>query len=189
MTRMRPSSTMATMRLLCCLILFAVLPACEPEANDASTHVDQAKPPAHPESPLADQIAAVQRGESTRIYVSKTKVTFDDIAPLASLDSLTHLVLDNTDVTDAAMPPLAALPKLELLKITSPHVTDAGLASISRNGSLRFLIIQNAAITDNGLLQLKPMEQLESLYLLNTKVTVQGVAALGEHLPGLHIHW
>lgn len=186
---MRPSSTMATMRLLSCLILIAILPACEPTANDASSNVDQTNTPAQPESPLADQIAAVQRGESTRINVSTTTVTVDDVAPLASLDSLTHLVLNNTDVTDVAMPPLAALPKLEFLKITSPHVTDEGLASISRNGSLRFLIIQNAAITDNGLLQLKGMEQLESLYLLNTKVTEQGVAALGEHLPGLHIHW
>ncbi len=163
---------------------------CEPgtTSTDRSDHPDRDGSRPAPQLALSEQIALIERGESTAVRISQS-VTDADVERLSQLTAITQLVLNGSQIGDAGVASLAELPNLELLRIESRHVTDTGLVSIGKSRTLRFLILHDASITDQGLLHLKAMSQLESLYLVDTPITDAGAAGLMEHLPRLHIHW
>jgi hypothetical protein len=112
----------------------------------------------------------------------------EGLVPLVSIKSLRVLNLPSTTVSLDSFRTLQKLPHLMLLRMGSPRLSDDCLEVVAGLPSLRFLHLIDVPISDHGLRHLFECEQLESLYLDGARVSGQGVDALMENLPALHLH-
>ena len=140
------------------------------------------------EKGLAEQIAAVEAGESNEIRAASHPATDEDLAAIGRLASLERLNLGNGQFTEQGLAQLRGLNRLELLRIRAPGLTDAALAEIAQLPSLRFLHLIDVPVTDAGIAHLHSMTGLESLYLDGGRATDAGLQSLLEALPTLHFH-
>ncbi|MEX2174993.1 MAG: hypothetical protein WD872_11570 [Pirellulaceae bacterium] len=144
------------------------------------------QPAAISEPTLAAQIAAVERGQSTRIQVETQALSDQDLQQLAKLDGLEELLIDRPagQVTAAGLSHLTGLPHLSHLRIRGGGVDDAALAEIAKLPGLRILNVPRGEFTDAGLRQLKPLTELQQLRFGSSQVTDAGIQAVGE-LPAI----
>lgn len=97
--------------------------------------------------------------------LTRTRLSDDDLAPLATMVNLVRLDLKrNNTLTDAALLPLKGLTRLEYLNLYGTKVTDAGLAHLAG------------------------LKNLRNLYLFETQCTAEGASRLRQALPQLVVN-
>ena len=94
-----------------------------------------------------------------KLDLSRTQVTGESLAFLATFPRLTHLNLRDTKIDDANLDKLGALRHLRYLNLVGTEVSDAGLPKLAKCKSLR------------------------ELYLWNSEVSPRAAEALGKQLP------
>ena len=191
--------------------LFCVISGCE-----------QAEPPpaeASPEVPaelsLAEQIAAVERGETTRILVEREVLDDDDLLALSNLSSLTDLLLDNDQgefhiegiaklqsltelqhlrirgrgIDDKCLGEIAKIKRLRILNVPHGSFSDEGLAVLSESPNLELFRFGSQRVTDEGLKTIRRWPAIRMLHLIDVPITDAGLAELAkiERLQSLYI--
>jgi hypothetical protein len=138
------------------------------------------------EAGLAEQIAAVERGESTRIEIAETALGDADAEAIASLAGLKELLVDHPDsrFSIAGIASLATLPHLEHLRLRGPGIDNACLTELARCKSLRILNVPQASFDDVGLAALAALPDLVQLRFCSPNVTDRGMESLA-NFPGL----
>ncbi|MEZ5329209.1 MAG: c-type cytochrome domain-containing protein [Verrucomicrobiales bacterium] len=106
-------------------------------------------------SPIAENIHALD--------LTRSRVSNDDLAAVASMKNLVRLQLNRTSISDQGLEHLKGLSNLETLNLYSTEVTDAGLA------------------------QLTSLQKLQKLYLWESKATPEGGEKLKSKLPKLKV--
>lgn len=123
-----------------------------------------------------------------RLTIRGAKITDRGVDSLLALKQLRSLNIPQADLSDEGFRRLSELPRLELLRLGSPRLTDAALESVPAFPKLRFLHLIDVPVTDRGLRHLHGLQRLESLYLDGARASDQGVVALLEASPDLHLH-
>lgn len=124
-------------------------------------------------------------------------VDVDDLAPIAGLTGLTHLIIRNTKITD--LQPLADMTNLRYLDaICSHQITDVSalshltdLSHLSLSGTsvsditpLRKLKnLETLILNETKVLDLAPLAELKNLKLLRVSDNVNGIEELQTALP------
>jgi Leucine-rich repeat (LRR) protein len=142
-----------------------------------------------PEASLADQAAAVRRGETVLIRLDHTNVTDDDLVLLDGLsDKLQRLNLSRTALTDEGLERICHLSRLTQLRLRGPRITATGMAHLGRLEQLRHLHLIDVPLDDAGIAELHPLTGLDSLYLDGTQATDRALSQLYKALPNVHLH-
>jgi hypothetical protein len=162
---------------LAAIVFAGLLPGCGRESSPA-TVVVSADAPAEPS--LAEQIAAVERGESTRIQVEQHALTDQDLIAISKLQSLTELLLDHPDSEfhAAGVASLADLPNLEHLRIRGRGIHADCLRELARCTPLRILNVPHGSFADQALESLAELPNLESFRFGSPLVTDEGMTTL-----------
>ncbi|HEV7403148.1 MAG TPA: c-type cytochrome domain-containing protein [Chthoniobacteraceae bacterium] len=112
----------------------------------------------------------------------------DDVWPkLALVLNTVELDLGGTKVSDEQLAPVAALANLTVLNLSQTPVGDAALEHVVKLEKLTTLNLYGTRITDAGLAKLTQLKGLRQLYLAGTGVTATGVAELKAALPKLRV--
>jgi hypothetical protein len=129
------------------------------------------------EQSLAEQIAAVKRGETTRILVDRDVLADRDLLPLVDLTELTDLLLDNSEseFTVQGLAGLTLLPNLQHLRIRGRGVNDAALQAIAKIKRLRILNVPHGRFSNDGLQSLAAAPDLEQFRFGSPYVTDDGM--------------
>ncbi len=144
---------------------------------------------AEEQASFAEQAEAVRRGEADAIRSDQETIDDGDLEQLDGLEDLLRRVnLSKTNISDEGLARLASMHKLIQLRLASDRVSDEGLKHVAKMKELRHLHLIDAPITDQGLEHLCSLDKLESLYLDRTGATDAGAAGLQEGLPGVHLH-
>ncbi len=112
----------------------------------------------------------------------------DEMAFVARLPYLRHLLLEAHPIDDRGVEHLSALMRLEILNLANTAITDESLAVIARLPRLKSLDVSRTDITDEGPLRLSALSSLEVLYFEMTNNSEAGVGELQRRLPGCQIH-
>ncbi|MCI0358830.1 MAG: hypothetical protein L0211_10145 [Planctomycetaceae bacterium] len=149
-------------------------PAPAPSAGTMSAPEQLAEPR------LTEQMAAIERGESTRILVERELLGDQDLVALGKLTNLTDLLLDNADSEfhEAGIAALAELPNLQHLRIRGRGIGNGSLREISKIKTLRILNLPQGRFDDAGLELLAELPKLESLRFGSSLVTDAGMKSL-----------
>jgi hypothetical protein len=133
-----------------------------------------------PEPSLAEQIAAVRRGESTRILAEHEVLGDGDLVALAELPSLVDILLDNAQsrYSPRGIAALAALPNLQHVRLRGRDIDDDCLREMARIKRLRILNVPQGAFTDQGLGHLAVMPDLESFRFGSPHVSDDGMKTI-----------
>jgi hypothetical protein len=125
-------------------------------------------------------MAAVERGESTRILVEQQPLNDQDLIALSKLPQLSDLLLDHPDgeFHPTGLAALAGLPSLHHLRIRGSGIDDECLREIAHIKSLRILNVPRAQFTDEGLALLAELPELEMLRFGSPRVTDEGIKSL-----------
>jgi hypothetical protein len=132
------------------------------------------------EASLAEQIAAVERGESTRIEIAETVLGDTDAAVIGKAVDLKELLVDHPEsrFSVAGIASLAALPDLEHLRIRGPGIDNACLAELAHCENLRILNVPQGSFDDDGLAALAELPELVQLRFGSSAVTDRGMQML-----------
>lgn len=143
------------------------------------------------ELPLADQVAAVERGVSATIHVASRPMDGPNVAQLCRLKGLQVLLLDHLDnaIGDEDCQSLARLHELVHLRIRGGHIGDEGLAHLAALPKLKILNLPQSRVTDRGLEALASATRLAQLRLGSRQITDEGLESLAEFpaLQQLHL--
>jgi len=125
-------------------------------------------------------MAAVERGESTRILVEKEVLDDQDLIDLDKLPQLTDLLLDNaaSEFHASGVAALAELANLQHLRIRGRGINIECLRELATLKSLRILNVPQGDFSDAGLEVLAEMPNLESLRFGSPLVTDEGMKTL-----------
>ncbi len=129
---------------------------------------------------LAEQIAAVRRGESTRILLEREVLDDDNLNALSKLASLTDLLLDNSASQFSIMgiATLAEMPNLQHLRIRGRGIDDAGLREMAKIKRLRILNVPHGSFSNDGLEYLADAPHLEHFRFGSPRVTDEGMKTI-----------
>jgi|GEM_PF-3757998 hypothetical protein len=119
-----------------------------------------------------------EMGNVSRVFLSGSSVTDDELSYLVSFPQITYLVLDKTRITENGLKYISSLTNLEILEFRETGVTDEGLGFLSGLNKLKHLCLQHAQITDDGLVNLMGLSEMRTLTLDNTGVTDAGLVHL-----------
>lgn len=151
-----------------------------------------APPGAHraSEASLEEQIAAVERGDSTRIEIAQTPLGDADAAALGKVVALKELLVDHSDSRFSleGIASLAGLPNLEHLRIRGRGIDNARLAELSGCRSLRILNVPQGSFDDDGLAALAKLPELVQLRFGSPAVTDRGMQTLASFPALLRLH-
>lgn len=111
------------------------------------------------------------------IWIGRTQVGDDAIAPLAQIDSLQYLWIGETSVTDAGVRQIAEMPNLHGLGLEYTEVTGDGLQPLAKT-QLQTLILDGLPLSDADIEQLAKLKGLQSLSLQDTGLTEDGISRL-----------
>ncbi len=163
-----------------CLPSAPVTPVAELPGEDA---VERSVEPG-----LAEQIAAVQRGESTRILVEREVLADHDLSALVNLSSLTDLLLDNdqSEFSEQGLAALTLLPNLQHLRIRGRGINDAAVKVIANIKQLRILNVPQGRFSDDALSELAAAPHLEQFRFGSPYVTDAGMKTIARW-PGIHM--
>ena len=133
-----------------------------------------------PELTLAEQIAAVERGEMTRILVEREVLGDDDLAALGKLTPLVDLLLDNaqSSYSTKGLAALVELPNLQHLRIRGRGIDDDSLRELAKIKSLRILNVPHGDFSDQGLQYLTDAKNLELFRFGSPHVTDEGMKTI-----------
>jgi len=125
-------------------------------------------------------MAAVERGESTRILVEQEVLDDQDLIGLGNLPQLTDLLMDNAESEFHAggFTALAESPNLQHLRIRGRGVKMECLRELAKIKSLRILNLPRGEFADEGLAILAELPNLESLRFGSPLVTDEGIKTL-----------
>jgi hypothetical protein len=104
-----------------------------------------------------------------------------DLALLARLGELRHLLLHEGQACDQVLEHIRDLQQLETLYLWDAKVTDRGMENLQRLGRLRYLHLSNAGVSNAGLACLAELTRLEGLAMQGNRFTDDGLV----HLRGL----
>lgn len=96
--------------------------------------------------------------------LSRTRISDQDLAHVATMTNLTRLLLSRTEIGDGGLVHLKGLSQLEYLNLYQTKVTDAGLSHLSG------------------------MTNLKKLYAWQSGITSGGAASLTSRIPGLAVN-
>lgn len=105
----------------------------------------------------------------------QSRLSDDQLAPIAGFTELKRLSLERTVVSDAGMKHLRLLKNLESLNLNLTRITGKGLRVLKGFNKLKLLELSGPRITDSSLKQLPRLPGLEELRLRNTSVTDRGL--------------
>ena len=138
---------------------------------------------------VADQVAAVRTGRSSRI-VAAAALSDAEWESLRGLDGLTELVLEQGRADDDRAAILATLPAIERLVLRESPLTDAGFARLAECPTLRDINVPQAACTATGIAALGRLGKLKRLRVggprLDGPEVAEAIATLGG-LRSLHL--
>jgi hypothetical protein len=140
------------------------------------------------EPTLAEQIAAVERGQSDRIHLIQGVVGDDDLPRIIALKALRELLLDNSQITSAGVEQLQSLPNLEHLRLRGRPLDDAALSAAAEIQSLRILNLPHGDFTDDGVKSLAKLPNLVQLRLGGKRLTDRALAEMMSFPALLRIH-
>ena len=142
------------------------------------------------EATLAEQIAAVERGESTRIEIAETVLGDADAALIGKVLGLKELLVDHPEsrLSVAGIASLAALPHLEHLRIRGRGIGNACLVELARCENLRILNVPQASFDDDGLAALAELPKLVQLRFGSPDVTDRGMQILAGFPTLVRLH-
>jgi hypothetical protein len=164
--------------------LFCALAGCQPQSPAPASPaadlrgVETAAIPL--ELTLAEQMAAIERGASTRILVEQEAQGDQDLIALGKLSKLTDLLLDHaaSEFHADGVAALADLPDLQHLRIRGRGINAECLRELAKIKSLRILNVPHAEFADEGLEILAELPNLESLRFGSSLVTDEGMKTL-----------
>jgi hypothetical protein len=130
-----------------------------------------------PELSLEAQMAAVERGESTRILVEQEVLGDQDLIALGKLTKLTDLLLDHpeSEFHEGGIAALVDLPNLQHLRIRGRGINTECLRKLAKIKSLRILNVPQGLFPDEGLEILTELPNLESIRFGSPLVTDEGM--------------
>lgn len=133
-----------------------------------------------PEPSLAEQMAAVERGETTRILVERELPGDQDLVALSKLTKLTDLLLDNSacEFHASGIAALAELPNLQQLRIRGRGIDNECLREIVNIKTLRILNLPHGSFDDAGLELLATLPNLEGFRFGASRVTDEGMKTI-----------
>lgn len=171
----------------CCWLLAFAAPIALTGCGSAGTPASPPKDAAQ-RAALREQIAAVVRGETTKLVNDSVAFTDDDLVLLNGL-GITELLLDNSGSQVGSGWLKTRLPAIEHLRFRGTGVDDAALEQIASNSKLRILNLPRATFGDKGLASLQKLPRLTLLRFGSPNVTDAGIARLGEFpaLKQLHL--
>jgi len=139
-----------------------------------------------PELSLTEQIAAVERGESSRILVEQEVLDNQALLACGKLTSLTDLLLDNaqSQYDEGGMAWLTDLPNLQHLRIRGRGINSECLRELAKIKSLRILNVPHGLFPDEGLEILTELPNLESFRFGSPLVTDEGMKTIAR-LPAI----
>jgi hypothetical protein len=134
--------------------------------------------------PLAEQVAAVRAGRSSRIVADRP---LDDAEwqSLRSLAGLRELIVNAGVADDTRAEVLATLPDIERIVLRQSPLSDEGFEVLAGCRSLRDLNVPQAACTAAGIEPLATLPNLERLRLGGPNLAGADVARAIAALPGL----
>ena len=128
-------------------------------------------------------LAPTGDGFIKRIDLGRTGVRDQDLAHLADLKGLEHLILATTGITDAGLAHVGRLKRLKGLYLAKCAVTDAGLAHLAGLREIESLNLYGTGVTDAGLPHLYGMKRMRDLYLTDLKLSEEAITKLKAELP------
>lgn len=134
--------------------------------------------------PVAEQVAAVRDGRSTRI-IAEQSLSDAEWQSLQGLAGLTELVLLAGRADDARMDIIATLPRIERLVLRASPLTDRGLRMLAVCHELRDLNLPQVACTAAGIRALRSLAQLRSLRIGGANLAGPDVCRAVVELPAL----
>jgi len=141
-------------------------------------------------SPIAElgldpsEIHRNEKGQVTRIVVTKTRVTDGLLKRLPRLRYLRYLWLAGSPVSDQGMRSLSRLPNLRDLFLNRTNVTGTGAVHLQALSKLERLVLSDAPVNDRGLASVASLKHLRILQLDGTRITDAGASHL-RHLATL----
>lgn len=126
--------------------------------------------------------------ELTGLGIDYIKLTDEDVASLAKLDSLRILVFSRVDVTDANLDKISTMKNLHTLVLQSSKVSDSGLAKLVSLPNLTKLSVGGMAqVNDDSVEVLLKIPHLKALSIGKTGITANGALRLIEsgHIKGI----
>ena len=145
---------------------------------------------AAPEQTLAEQIAAVERGESWRIEVSQSALTDQDLIEVSQLAGLRELLVDHPE-SSVELPGIVALAsqgELVHFRLRGRGIDDQCLRELARCQSLRVLNVPQGRFGNEALAALADLPLLEQLRFGSPLVTDEGMPALATFPALLRLH-
>ncbi|MCP4860591.1 MAG: hypothetical protein GY902_05040 [Planctomycetes bacterium] len=130
---------------------------------------------------------------STMLWVdfAAPAATIDDAQAHALLQPLQghigELSLARTKITDASLSQIAAMPALTRLDLRNTAITNTGLAELQGHQVLQQLVLSQTQVTDEAAATLQSLPSLHRLWVWDAKMTADGLAALRNSLPHVHI--
>lgn len=122
--------------------------------------------------------SSTQGSVVTKVDLSRTKITDEQLGALLAFPELKDLDLRLTGITDLGVAKLQSLHGLRTLNLFRTPVTDSGLATLSGLTSLETLLIGGTRITDQGMAALLPLTSLVKVSIFDTKVGDEGALLL-----------
>lgn len=126
------------------------------------------------EATLAEQVAAVRDGTSSRIRVADRALTETEWEEIAGLETLSTLDLQEGVADDAKAVLLSRLPRLERLVLRKSPLGDEGFEHLAACHTLRDVNIPQARCTVAGLAALAELPRLKSLRLGSPNLCPEG---------------
>ncbi len=152
--------------------------------DDATTPIPLEEIAIVGEPTFAEQLAAVQRGESDEISLDRTYARNDDLAQLNEVAGLRRLALGRAILFDRDLKVLPTCPDLVSVEIRGPRFGDEALQILTEIEGLERINLTGTRVTDAGLRALTQQPNLTHLNLHQTRITDDGLEVLRE-LPGL----
>ena len=141
---------------------------------------------------LRDYAGAVQKMAAFFPRLLSTRVQGktlgkEHFAPLASLHSLTHLVVRDSELREGATAGIGQIGTLEWLEINNTTFGDIDVDGLLPLKALKRLSLGGTKVTDSGLLKLKALKNLKEVSVPGTRVTPEGARALEREHAGCKV--
>ncbi|MEZ5965416.1 MAG: c-type cytochrome domain-containing protein [Planctomycetota bacterium] len=150
--------------------------------------VDQAVAKLHERGAVATPIARDLVALDVNLSLLRPPAGDADLAlAAAAAPALVWLNASRTQITDQGMAALATCSSVRRLHLAQTAIGDDGVHHLAGMRDLRFLNLFGTKVTDRGLEHLRGLAKLEKVFLWETEVTDAGVAALQTALPHLRI--
>lgn len=130
---------------------------------------------------VIENLDSLNKLESFVLYLH-SNVTSDELAELASIQSLEVLLIPISEISDDQLNAICTITQLKRLNIQGSKVTDEGMQSIVALQNLEQLDIAGCPeLTDQSLRYIGQLKKLRKLDIANTNTTDKGL----EHLYGM----